>query len=130
MLDASQIESLYDRYFKLATAGDVDGVVNLYAEDATIEDPIGSDLHRGHEAIRKFYEASAGSFVMRRTGPVRAAGLEAASPVVVLMGPPGPEQKVLDIISTMVFSEDGKILAMRAYWNFGALRPTTDADRG
>ena len=31
MLDASQIESLYDRYFKLATAGDVDGVVDRAA---------------------------------------------------------------------------------------------------
>jgi hypothetical protein len=61
---------------------------------------------------------------------VRVAGREAAVPMVVLMGPDGPEQRALDVISQMSFDEDGKIAAMRAYWSFDAMRPATDADRG
>lgn len=122
-MDASHIRQLYDRYPDLLTKGDVDAIVELYAEDATVEDPIGSDLYVGKEAIRGFYAQSAGSVTMKRTGPVRVAGLEAACPLVVWMGPEGPDRRALDIISTMVFDESGKITQMRAYWSFDGLRP-------
>lgn len=128
MPSAEHIRALYDRYPELVSKGDVEGIVALYADDATIEDPIGSDLHRGSEAIRAFYRAAAGSVTIKRTGPVRVAGQEAATPMVVLMGPEG-EQRALDVISTMVFDDDGRIRAMRAYWSFDGMRPATDADR-
>ena len=64
---------------------------------------------------------------MKRTGPTRVAGHEAATPMVVLMGPEG-EQKALDIISVMVFDDDGKIVSMRAFWSFDAMRAATSED--
>jgi len=126
MIDGNHIQQVYDRYPAMVTKGDVEGIVALYAADATIEDPIGSELHRGTDAVRAFYQASAGTITMKRTGPTRVAGLEAAAPLVVLMGPEGPEQKALDIISTMIFDEEGKIASMRAYWNFQAMRPANE----
>ena len=122
------VRALYDRYPEMVTKGDVDGIVDLYTEDATIEDPIGSDIHRGRDAIRAFYEASAGTVLMKRTGPVRVAANEAATPLVVLIGPPGEGQQALDIISHMVFDENGKVTAMRAFWSADAFRPATSDD--
>ena len=127
MADAEHIRRIYDRYPELLNKGDVEGIVELYAEDATIEDPIGSDLRRGHDAIRAFYRASAGSVTMKRSGPVRVAGREAATPVVVLMGREG-QQSALDVISVMTFDEDGKITSMRAFWSMDAIRPATAED--
>jgi steroid delta-isomerase len=128
MPDAQQIRKLYDRYPEMVSKGDVDGIVALYAEDGTIEDPIGAPLHRGTDAIRAFYQAAAaGKVTMKRTGPVCVAGREAATPLCVLMGPAG-QQQVLDIVSVMTFREDGKIASMRAYWSFDALRPATPQD--
>ena len=127
MADPNHIRQIYDRYPELVTKGDVDGIVELYADDATIEDPIGSDVRKGRAAIRAFYEASAGTITMKRTGPARVAGHEAATPLVVLMGPEG-QQQALDIISVMPFDESGKIRSMRAYWSFDALRPATAED--
>jgi len=124
VVDADIIRELYDRYPEMVTKGDVDGLVALYAEDATIEDPIGSALLRGRDAIRAFYQASAGTVTMKRTGAVRVAGTEAATPLVVLMGESG-KQRALDIISAMVFDEDGKITSMRAFWSFDGMRPAT-----
>ena len=129
MADAAHIRQLFERYPEMVSHGDVDGIVALYAEDATIEDPIGSELHRGHAGIRSFYAASAGKARMRRTGPVRVAGREAAAPMVVLIGPEG-QQQALDIISTMRFDERGRITQMRAFWSMDALRPATAADLG
>ena len=65
---------------------------------------------------------------MKLSGPVRVAGNEAATPLVVLLGPEG-EQQALDIISVVTFDEDTKIKSMRAYWSFDAIRPATDGDR-
>ncbi len=127
MADANHIRQVYERYPQMVTSGDVDGIVALYAADATIEDPIGSDLHVGTAAIRAFYEASAGKVTMKKTGPARVAGHEAATPCVILMGPEG-EQNALDVISTMAFDEAGKIKVMRAYWSFDAMRPATADD--
>ena len=127
VVDAAHIRELYERYPEMVSKGDVEGILALYAEDATIEDPIGSELRRGRDAIRAFYEASAGSVTMKRTGPVRVAGREAATPLVVLLGPEG-QQQALDIISVMSFDDAGKITSMRAFWSFDALRPATPED--
>ena len=89
---AEKIRQIYARYPEMVTKGDVEGILALYRDDATIEDPIGSDLHRGIDAIRKFYEAAAGSVVMKRIGPVHVAGGEAATPLLVLIGPEGKQQ--------------------------------------
>ena len=127
MPDANHIRQVYERYPEMVTKGDVEGIVELYSDDATIEDPIGSELHRGRDAIRAFYKAAAGTITMKCTGPVRVAGNEAATPLVVLIGPEG-QQQALDIISAMVFDEKGKITSMRAFWSMDALRPATPED--
>jgi steroid delta-isomerase len=116
--DATHIRAVYDRYLERVSKGDVDGIVELYADDATIEDPVGSELRRGRDAI-----------TMRRSGQVHAAGREAATPLVVLLGPEGPDQRALDVISVMRFDDAGKIASMRAFWSFDAMRPATEADR-
>ena len=127
MADADHIRQIYERYPELVTKGDVDAIVALYTDDATIEDPIGSPLHRGREAIRAFYEASAGAAVMKRTGPVHVAGSEAATPLMVLIGPEG-QQQALDIISVMTFDDAGSVTSMRAFWSMDAMRPATPED--
>jgi steroid delta-isomerase len=121
MADNKQIRRIYERYPELVTKGEVDAIVELYAEDGTIEDPIGSDLHIGHDAIRAFYQQAIGTVTMKRTGPVRVAGNEAATPMVVLMGS-GENRKAIDIISAMVFDDAGKITSMRAWWHPRAMR--------
>jgi steroid delta-isomerase len=127
MLDANHIRQVYERYPELVTKGDVDTIVALYTEDAIIEDPIGSELHRGRDAVRAFYQAAAGTVVMKRTGPVRVAGSEAATPLVVLIGPEG-QQQALDIISVMTFDDAGLVQSMRAFWSMDTMRPATAED--
>jgi steroid delta-isomerase len=125
--DAKHIRQIWDRYPEMVSKGDVEGIVSFYAEDATIEDPIGSELLRGRDAVRRFYETSAGKVTMKRTGPVRVAGNEAATPLVVLMGPEG-DQQALDIISVMRFDDEGRIESMRAFWSFDDMRKATPED--
>ncbi len=127
MPDADQIRKLYERYPEMVSKGDVDGIMELYADDAVVEDPVGSDPHVGSDAIRKFYTASIGNVAMKLTGPVRVAANEAATPFVILLGPEG-RQRALDIISCMSFDDDGKIKSMRAWWRPEDVRPATPDD--
>ncbi|WP_280493898.1 nuclear transport factor 2 family protein [Nocardia farcinica] len=50
-----KIRDTIERYVELVGSGPTQGIVDLYTEDATVEDPIGTPLRRGHEAIREFY---------------------------------------------------------------------------
>ena len=127
MVDTQTIRQFIDRYPEMVSKGDVDGILERYAEDATLEDPIGSELRRGKAAIREFYQASAGTIVMKRSGAVRVAGNEAATPLVVVMGADG-QQQALDIISHMVFDAENRVTSMRAFWSFDAMRPATPED--
>ena len=71
------ITETVNRYLALVATGTADDIVTLYAADATIEDPIGADICRGHDAIRGFY---AGFQDARRTPNSPNCGSRAARP--------------------------------------------------
>jgi steroid delta-isomerase len=121
MSTPDSIRQTVERYVKLMTAGDADGIAALYADDATIEDPIGAPLQRGREAIRTWYRASAGKVRLELTGPIRVAGGEAAFPMLGTIGSP-EDPSYLDIIDVMRFDTDGRVTSLRAFWSVDAIR--------
>ncbi|MBN8838972.1 MAG: nuclear transport factor 2 family protein, partial [Sphingomonadales bacterium] len=58
MLSHEDKVRIVERYIDAFANQNPEGVVALFAEDATVEDPIGSPAHVGLEAIRTFYTAS------------------------------------------------------------------------
>jgi steroid delta-isomerase len=120
-LDPSVIRKTVERYVELMTAGDADAIAALYADDATIEDPIGAPLQRGREAIHAWYKASAGKVRLELTGPIRVAGGEAAFPMQGTIGTPA-DPSYLDIIDVMKFDEQGRVTSLRAFWSVDAIR--------
>lgn len=105
-----------DNYMKFLTEKNLEGILSLYAEDATVEDPVGSEIVSGKKALRKFYGGAVKmDLVLKRTGPVRYTGGEAAFPFRLWMEVDG-EATVTDIIDVFKFDDEGKIISMRAYW--------------
>ena len=119
-LTAEHIRGVFERYCELFTAGDVEGIVTLYAEAGSIEDPVGSPVHRGRDAIRAFYAASAGSTSLELEGRPRVAGNEGACG---MLARPKGATVVIETLDTMIFDEDGLIREMRAYWSPETIRP-------
>ena len=117
--DPDHMRNACQRYVHLFNAADADGVAGLYAENATVEDPIGSTPHDGREAIRAFYAGTMGPAKLELTGPVRVAGHEAAFPMCATVG---EGAAFIDIIDVMVFDDDGLVSKMRAYWSQDAIR--------
>ena len=105
------VEAYVDAFAK----GDPEAVVALFAEDATVEDPVGSPPHRGRDAIRAFYTASmATGAKLKLEGPVRTAADYAAFAFSVTLNYGG--EKRVDVIDTFRFGAEGKVIEMRAYF--------------
>jgi steroid delta-isomerase len=104
------------RYLALVADGKADDVVTLYAADATVEDPIGADLRRGHDAIHEFYAGFQDAKKETELAELRVGGSEAAF-LWHLTLDAGDSRSRLSPISTMTFDEDAKITSMRAFWS-------------
>jgi len=110
------IAQTVNRYLELVAQGTADDVVALYTSDATIEDPIGSDLRRGHDAIREFYAGFQDARKQTELAELRVAGSEAAF-LWHLTLDAGDSRTRISPISVMAFDEDARITSMRAFWS-------------
>ena len=110
------IREAVNRYIELVAKGSADELVELYADDATVEDPVGGEVHIGRQAIHGFY--SAVNDVQRECELVslRVAGNEAAFQFRLTVTA-GDHRMVIEPIDVMVFDDQGKVAAMKAYWS-------------
>jgi len=105
-----------ERYLRGMSHQDIDAMRALYADNATVEDPAGSEPHVGIEAICEFYRGSFGLGVkVERTGPVRCAANAAVFPLVAVMEAGGVKTRI-DVIDIFEFDAAGKVQSMKAYW--------------
>jgi steroid delta-isomerase len=110
------ITETVNRYLALVATGPADDIVTLYAADATIEDPIGADIRRGHDAIRGFYAGFQDAKKDTELAELRVSGGEAAFFWHLTLHA-GDSRTRISPISTMSFDADAKITSMRAFWS-------------
>jgi steroid delta-isomerase len=100
------------KYVAAFDKGDIEIIKEIYAIDAVVEDPVGTEPLVGMEAIVGFYEPSLGSGVkLELTGTPRCTGNAVAFPFKVVMS--GLNIEIIDVFQ---FNDDGKIIDMKAYW--------------
>jgi steroid delta-isomerase len=124
MPTAEHIQSVFERYTAAVGAHDYDTAISFYAPDAVVRDPVDSPPLEGTAAIRAmFAESSDAVRGVRLTGPVRIAadGRHAAAPIEADVDF-GDGAKIMAVIDTMVFDDDGRIVEMAAYWGPASLR--------
>lgn len=115
-LTREQAVAAVERYCELLSTGTAEQIADLYAPDATVEDPIGADVLKGREAIEGFYKTIE---PLNRHGElklVRTVGNEAAFQFALTLKH-GDGGMVIAPIDVMTFDDKGKITAMRAYWS-------------
>ena len=116
MPSAEQIKATVTRYLKLVDHGTADEIADLYAEDATLEDPVGSEAKVGRDAIREFYKVIEPIERSAQLVSLHAAGDTAVFEfrIVTVFGDTTIELTPADV---MVFDAAGKIAGMRAVWS-------------
>lgn len=116
MPDTKRMEAAVHEYVAAFDAGDAGRIANLFAQDATVEDPIGTPRHVGKAAIEGFYRESMKTGAkLSLEGPVRLAQDYAVFAFSVRLSMYGADARI-DVIDTFQFNEDSKVVEMRAYW--------------
>jgi steroid Delta-isomerase len=116
MPSAEEITATVNRYISLVNSGTADDLVELYADDATVEDPVGAGVHIGRQAIHGFYSAMEAVQRQCELVTLRVAGNEAAFHFKLTITA-GDSRMLIEPIDVMVFDGDGKISAMKAFWS-------------
>ncbi|MCW1957209.1 MAG: nuclear transport factor 2 family protein [Mycobacterium sp.] len=119
---AEHIEATVNRYLELVGGGTADEIAALFADDATVEDPVGGEVHIGRHAIHGFYKNI--ESLPRRTELItlRVAGREAAFLFAITVGSEGGRMRI-EPIDVMVFNSEGKVASMKAYWSPANVTP-------
>ena len=123
MTDTAARIAVCQAYLDGLVAGDLDAVLSLFADDATVEDPVGTEPKVGRDALAAFYQIAC-DFVTaaQLTGTPRVAGNEVAFPFEITTGS-GDNASMISIIDAFRFNEAGKIVSMRAWWGGDNVRP-------
>jgi len=116
MPDTAKMEATVHAYVAAFGAGDPDQAAALFAEDATVEDPVGTPVHKGREAIRAFYAASMKTGAkLKLEGPIRIAADYAVFPFSANLDLGAGKGRV-DVIDTFRFNEANEVVEMRAFF--------------
>ncbi|PTR25755.1 steroid delta-isomerase [Rhodococcus sp. OK519] len=115
MASAEDIKSTVTAYMKALSGKSADAVAALFAEGATVEDPVGTEPKRGVEEIRAFFTAIESMDQTAELLTVRVAGNSAAFHFRVTTKA-GDQTYVIEPIDVMTFDDDAKITSTRAYW--------------
>jgi ketosteroid isomerase-like protein len=120
---------LADASMRAAVAGDREGWLALYADDALVEDPVGRQSywdpsgkgHRGKQALGAFWDAAIGpnrslQFKLRER---YLGGKEVASVVTVSMNLPDGKTVEFGMVAIHRSNDQGLLQSMRAFWNDG-----------
>lgn len=113
----AQMKAALQEYVDAFNARDAQRIIALFAENATVEDPIGAPLKRGIAEVGEFYRGSV-QLVDRieLAAPIRGShGAAAAMAFVVHLNYEGKPCQI-SVIDVMEFDPSGRIASMKAYW--------------
>lgn len=111
-MNFERMQAIVNRYVEAFETADINIIRELYADNATVEDPVGSEPLHGIDAIVGFYEkALATGAKLNVTQPIRVAGNSVAFAFDVVM-----EGMKISPIDVFEVNADGKVQSMRAYW--------------
>jgi len=118
MPSEAQMKAVMARYVERVNAADAAGIVALFAEDATVEDPVGTPLVRGRAALEAFYDDAVTRDLSLRilSGPHGSFGNSAAMAAEVTVTPPRQGRCRIRLVEIQTFDEQCRITSMRAFW--------------
>lgn len=106
------MQATVHRYVEAFKKEDINLIREIFAENATVEDPVGTDIKHGMGEIVAFYEQGLKSGAkLTLTQSIRVAGNSAAFAFEVKFG-----EMIISPIDVFEFNDEGKVQSMKAYW--------------
>jgi ketosteroid isomerase-like protein len=114
-------------------AKDKDAWLALFADDAVVQDPVGTSFldetgegHRGHEAIGAFFDNNIAPVdaIRFELHDSFAAGDEVANVATIHMTLPGGATSRCEGVFVYKVRADGKLVSLRAFWEVDRMMAT------
>ncbi len=126
MNDENQMRAAMQEYIDAFNRVDVEGIIALYADDASVEDPVGTEPKVGIEAISEFYRMAIKTGAkLKLSAPIRASHGNAAAMAFEVHLDLGEGPVVISVIDVMSFNARGQFSSMKAYWGPQDIRPAS-----
>jgi steroid delta-isomerase len=118
-----QVKGVAEAYIAASNANDKAAVLAQFAPDTVWFDPVGQPPHVGHEGVGEFYDQSRAlaDKVEMVLKDVIVSGREAAM-ILEIHVSIGDGGMIMDCVETLEVNDDGKISAMKAYWDMTRAR--------
>lgn len=119
-MDKQDIEERLKQYADSLRSMDTDRWLAEYAEDASVEDPVGTPAMVGHEQLRVFFDGLRENIEVLDMKPEVTIIIppEAALKSTVTATAVNGSKADFELINTFKFrEEDGKVVEMRAFWD-------------
>jgi len=117
VLPQEVMKAALQAYVDRTNAGDADGIIALFSPEATIEDPVGTPLKRGHQIAEWFRDSVAFGARLFPVGPIRGSHAnEAAFAFDVEFTPPDSQRLRIRSLDVCTFDQAGLITSLRAFW--------------
>ncbi len=112
------VKTALNAYAQVWANDDRDGFLGLFADDATIEDPVGSPLVVGKAGIAEFWDNVHSMGMEYSTEVVRAVSCGNEGVLVFNVTTRGGGMAMtVKIVDVFALGDDGKIVSMRAFWD-------------
>jgi steroid delta-isomerase len=127
MATPDEIRAVVDRYIETFSSNDADGWAATFAEDATQEDPVGTPVNKGRDAIKEFYVNTSNMFggglkLVLKDEPI-IIGHEVALSAYAQAGSGEGRMRMPRIIDHITINDDGSIASLRAFWTLESMEP-------
>ena len=116
MLTPEYMQQVVEDYLAAINAGDMAAVTALYADDASVEDPVGTEPKRGDDILQFYTNAFSGGAKVELTGPVRISEKAAAFPFRAEITRTDGPVIIVEVIDIFEFDPAGKIAKMTAHF--------------
>lgn len=121
-MDTEQMAAAVNAYIERLSSGTAEDIVDLYAEGATVEDPIGAPVRSTREELIEFYSIITNLDSREATLKwAKIAGDTAVFEFTLVTGSAGMSFEITPV-DIMVFDENGKVVSMRAVWDQSDLK--------
>jgi steroid delta-isomerase len=124
MPSPEQVRAAVDAYVDAYARNDKQAFLSLWAPDGVLEDPVGTPVHQGPDALGAFWDGARELADRIELVPrsVIVAGDEAALvfDIHAHIGDGGMQMQAVDV---MRVDDGGLLVSVRAYWDMAAATP-------
>jgi len=116
MLNETHMKAALQSYLDALNAADVEGVIALFADEGTIEDPVGTGVHAAREGLTRLVGGLPAGATFALDTPIRASQANGAAMAFTVQLERNGVRTQIRSLDVMQFNEAGLIVEVKAYY--------------